>query len=904
MDIATTNDLEGKPLPAPCNLTVEWQRGMDFDGRTARFEQSVVASTPGMFSQGEMTQFRLNTATMAVQLQKTMRFSESKTQEQPQVEAIRCEGGVAMDSRTFDARQQLVSHDQMQVEDLGINKLGGGLTGGRGWINTVRYGSADLLPGQPNAANNAAAKADQFYCLHVKFEKSMTGNILFRQVTFRDHVLATFAPVDSWDAKLTTNDPSRLGPKGVVATCDELFVKQMLLPVGDHRAIELYAIGNARVEGAEFTALASSITYAQAKEILTLEGRGRGRPNCSCRNRWRPGETSQRAEIPLFPWNQGHRGRRSANAGSPVARRQWEEMRAILMPPLPPTSPSTADEQSPQTGDSPSFHFPRVARGKSWFSMGALFFLVIWLILMVAGRSDMLRDPGTFWHVVVGNKMLASGRMIHEDCFSFTRAGHPWVADQWLAECGMALVHRLAGWDGLLLVAAALLAGVYTWIAARLLRAGLHPLVTILLLAAAILLGAPQFHVRPLIATIALLSVTFGWLVDVESGSRRLRQLWWLVPLFILWTNVHGGMLGGLGTAALCLGGWWIAAAIAILKNSDHAAENSRQSTTAGTLWRAKCLIEPIALLLALAATTLVSPYGVAMPRQWLETLAMPLPKLIAEHAPLDLTESIGWGTLALAAGYLATLIGVFPQRPRVTWLVPLVWFVLALSRVRNASLFGVTAVIALADMLPYSAVGRWLHRRDLLAAVAGASPPLLETGSACQRETPPDCSEGTLRTGQGFSGRALVLPAIVMAVAMMLKIGGVPAPVIGHGWVRFDPAHWPIELLPFLEDVNRSSPEGTRIFNDMNFGGFLIYHAPRLRIFVDDRCPLYGTPFLLACERAGQRDPAQIDHWRRQYGFAYALVQTGEPFDRYLSKSAGWSLMKRSSVATLYRHK
>jgi len=76
---------------------------------------------------------------------------------------------------------------------LGINKIGGGLTGGPGWINTVRYGDADLLPGQPNAAANAPAKAKQLYCLHVTFQKSMTGNVLFRQVTFRDHVLASFA---------------------------------------------------------------------------------------------------------------------------------------------------------------------------------------------------------------------------------------------------------------------------------------------------------------------------------------------------------------------------------------------------------------------------------------------------------------------------------------------------------------------------------------------------------------------------------------------------------------------------------------------------------------------------------------------------------------------------------------
>jgi hypothetical protein len=289
MDITMTNDLEGRPLPAPCKLTVNWQRGMDFDGRTAHFEQSVVAATPGMFSQGEMTQFRLNTATMAVQLQKAISFSDSKTQGKPQVEAIRCEGGVKMESRTFDARQQLVSHDQMQVTDLGINQLGGGLTGGPGWINTVRYSSDDVLSGQPNAA---PAKADQLYCLHVKFDRDIRGNILFRQVTFRDHVLATFAPVDSWDAMLTTEDPSRLGPKGAVARCDELRVVQMLLPVGGRRAIELYALGNAQVEGAEYKALGSSITYAQAKGVLTIEGDGR--VPAELFRQLRPGDSARR----------------------------------------------------------------------------------------------------------------------------------------------------------------------------------------------------------------------------------------------------------------------------------------------------------------------------------------------------------------------------------------------------------------------------------------------------------------------------------------------------------------------------------------------------------------------------------------------------------------------------------
>src|SRR5205085_1956353 len=67
------------------------------------------------------------------------------------------------------------------------------------------------------------------------------------------------------------------------------------------------------------------------------------------------------------------------------------------------------------------------------------------------------------------------------------------------------------------------------------------------------------FHVRPHVGTIVLLGVTFAMLVDFEAGRIGLRRLLWLVPLFVLWTNLHGGMLGGLGTLGLALAGWCLA---------------------------------------------------------------------------------------------------------------------------------------------------------------------------------------------------------------------------------------------------------------------------------------------------------------------------------------------------------
>ena len=498
-----------------------------------------------------------------------------------------------------------------------------------------------------------------------------------------------------------------------------------------------------------------------------------------------------------------------------------------------------------------------VPRGPSRYFSLSLLFLLTWLLLMVFGRSAMLRDPGSFWHVAAGEKMLSAGQLFREDPFSFTFAGRTWVDDQWLAECGMAVVHRLAGWDGLLLVTATLLAGIYTWIAARLLRGGLHLLPTGLLLALVILLGSSQFHVRPLVLTIGLLGVTFAWLIDVETGVKRISQLWWLAPLFVVWTNMHGGVLGGLGTVGFCAGGWCV------------AAIGQHRASPAGAFRRVLGLT---ALVMALAATTLINPYGLALPLEWLETLAMPLAKLIEEHAPLRLTEPIGWATMTLAVGYLAVLVGTFPRRPRVVWLLPLAWLAFTLLRVRNAPLFGVTAAIALADMLPHSRVGRWLARRDMFGL-----------------------------PGPAVGRRWIVFPLAVVAASALLQVADLRVPVVGRGWVRFDSACWPVEMLPKLDELNRSSVEGTPLFNDLNQGGFLMYHTPRLRVFIDDRCSLYGTAFLTAYDRARRVNPAEIGRWQQRYGFRHALVTTGGPFDRYLADDPQWVVLCRAPAATLY---
>ena len=186
------------------------------------------------------------------------------------------------------------------------------------------------------------------------------------------------------------------------------------------------------------------------------------------------------------------------------------------------------------------------------------FFVAIWLFFMAGARNRLFRDPGTFWHTVVGRQILESGRFPDTDSFSFTFFGHPWIPHQWLGECVMAVLDGIGGLDTLLLATATVLAGLYTWLAHRLLRSGLHWLPTVLVTMLTVAASANHLHVRPHISTIIFTGLTFGWLCDFEAARIGLRRLWWLVPIFWIWSNMHGGVLGGLATIVLALSGWCV----------------------------------------------------------------------------------------------------------------------------------------------------------------------------------------------------------------------------------------------------------------------------------------------------------------------------------------------------------
>lgn len=587
--------------------------------------------------------------------------------------------------------------------------------------------------------------------------------------------------------------------------------------------------------------------------------------------------------------------RRAAATGrSPAGRQGGDFPGTPEKTRLPPIPPKPAPQPQPNRPPADRCLMPRLTA--LCRSPTAVFFILLWLGLLALAPGTMLGDPGTLWHTVVGERILETGRLPRVDEFSFTAAGQPWIAQQWVGEIAMALLYRMGGLDTLVLASVTLLAAVYASLFGRFLRAGAPWPAAAVLVMLAIAAGSYHFLPRPHLATIAFLAVLLILLTDVEAGRRDHRWLLAVPPLFVVWTNTHGGALGGLATLLAVALGWLV------LGPSCRSLSRLWSSRRRGTprpmpieaispgdpaeLPSPPAAVgkPPSALLIGLAAGlslvgVLVNPYGPSLPRVWVSLMNSPvLPKLIIEHAPLRLLSAEGLVVLTLAGVYLLLLLDAGRRGLRVTWLVPLLWLAMSLSRIRHGPLFAVSAAVVVAEMLPHSVVFAACRRR--------LQP---EPSGPAVRPRPPT------RFAPGW-----IAAAGLVALAVVLQAAGTRCPVLGAGWSALSPAQWPIRAVAALRANLPPRDRPARVFNHLGYGGYLIFAAPETRVYIDDRCELYRDDGMLRYARLAA-DPRAVDALAVYDGIDFALVRAGSSFDRHFSRGGWWRLLHRDETAALF---
>lgn len=276
MRLPIDRDLQGTALTTPEPLDITWQGKMLFDGQLISFEQHVFAKTKNQ---------QLQTAQLAVILNRRLDLSERIERDTVDVAKIACQGGVLLENYSREEGRQ-ISHERLETKDLIIEQPSGHLRAqGPGTVTSVRRGSASdnplsltrTPPPKKSSVEPTSQKRNnenELGYVRIEFFEGLEGNIQDRELTFNEQVHCTYGPVKQWEDQVRI-DPA-IGPRGneVLLTCKQLTVRQMGSSKSAQRAMEMEALGNAHVDGETFSANGHRLTYTTGKELLVLEGRG------------------------------------------------------------------------------------------------------------------------------------------------------------------------------------------------------------------------------------------------------------------------------------------------------------------------------------------------------------------------------------------------------------------------------------------------------------------------------------------------------------------------------------------------------------------------------------------------------------------------------------------------------
>ena len=298
----------------------------------------------------------------------------------------------------------------------------------------------------------------------------------------------------------------------------------------------------------------------------------------------------------------------------------------------------------------------------------ATLFLIIIAFLM-AHSSTLFADGDIYWHLAVGEHILRTHTFPNVDVYSYTMAGAPWIAKEWLSQILFYFAYSRAGWFGVALLTATVAALSYSILFAWLCRR-VKPIVALTMTAVTVSLGLVGFLARPQIFFYLLLPLCACGLV---GAVEKKKAPWWLVPLAALWANLHASF-----PIAIVL------AALFGLEAVASAAPGERVRT--GAKWS-------LAILAALAATG-ATPYGYEPLRVSLNIVEAKKIDAINEWMPMGFDSKGVYGA-AFIAGSLAIVAAARAGWTRAAPL--LVCAALMVRHVRFFTLFAMVAAPALA---------------------------------------------------------------------------------------------------------------------------------------------------------------------------------------------------------------
>jgi hypothetical protein len=320
------------------------------------------------------------------------------------------------------------------------------------------------------------------------------------------------------------------------------------------------------------------------------------------------------------------------------------------------------------------------------------------LVLLAALPQELVQDS---WLTLLGGREIADHGLPTTDGLTVWTHGVRWVDQQWLAQVVFFRLHELGGIRLVMLFHVALLTAAFACAVAAA-RASTRSVVLVGVGTAFVAPWALQMRAQsfafPLFAAVLWLLVA-----DARSPSRR---VFLVLPLLVLWANLHGtALFGGM---------------LVVLRGLVYAWE--RRPARAAAL----VVLPPLCLL--------ASPYGLDLPGYYRALLLNPRMHWFIDEwrpgAPSQKT-ALFYLLCAVAIWLVARHGRVLTAFERLALAATLLNGLLA---VRSIPWFGVTCLIVLPAVVDEALATRSVRRPRLALAVGSLAVALAATGAAAAR--------------------------------------------------------------------------------------------------------------------------------------------------------------------------
>jgi hypothetical protein len=510
-----------------------------------------------------------------------------------------------------------------------------------------------------------------------------------------------------------------------------------------------------------------------------------------------------------------------------------------------------------------------LTRARPWwtpFIPTAAEFLVLALlawtfVLSPTGLTELLSDANTGVHIRTGDLIRQTGSVPHTDPFSFSMAGQPWFAWEWLTALLYSVLHQAGGVAAVALLSLFLLGATFALTTRNMARSGGQALLILPLLFLAYRAASLHFLARPHLFTWFFLALTVALLEHDRAQrdrERPSRNIWFLVPLSILWTNLHGAF----PTLPVYL------ALIAV----GSAIEDWIGRATSTRLERPFAAARRYALLsAATAAVTVLNPYGLAVHRHIYETLTSPwLAQMVQEFMPpwtLHDERVHLFYALSALAGVSALLL--LRERRFVEPIVIAFFLAASLRSARHIPLFLIAALPPMAAC----------YSRLWMQATARAS------------------RKSTLAILDAISRDLTPKLAALSAAGPLLLAAGLAVP--SHFGI---PNEFPTSRFPVaMAAKHRDRLIHSRLLTHDGWADYLTYaNFPDQKIWVDGRNDLFGPRYgheYLAMMDAEPSTAALLAKWN----FDTVLVRQESPLASWLAGNPSWRTVAGDDVGVLF---